>query len=68
MFKKSKKMFSLSTTKMMLKIILFFTLITLSELWRRQRRFLGMITMFSERSLVPLPRFQKLGGVMGKIF
>ena len=61
-------MFSLSTTKMMLKIILYFTLITLSELWGRQRRFLGMITMFSERSLVPLPRFKKLGGVMGKIF
>ena len=28
----------------------------------------AMIIMFSERSLEPLPRFQKLGGVIGKIF
>ena len=29
-------------------------------------KLLSMKIMFSERPLVPLPRFQKLGGVMGK--
>ena len=67
MLKKVKNVFS-KYYKNDVKNHTFFTLITLSELWLRQRRFLAMIIMFSERSLVPLPRFQKLGGVMGKNF
>ena len=53
---------------MMLKIILFLPLKTLSEQWRWQRQFSAMIIMFTERSLVLLTRFQKLAGVKGKIF
>ena len=53
---------------MMLKTILCLPLKTLSERHQQQRQLLAMKIMLSERSLVPLPRFQKIGGVMGRFF
>ena len=53
---------------MMLKIILFLPPKILSERQRRQRQLSAVKNMFYERSLVPLPCFQRLGDVIGKNF
>ena len=59
-------MFSLSTTKIMLKIILFFYSYNFEWTMAAAAAIFGNDNyVFWE---VPLPRFQKLGGVMGKIF
>ena len=50
---------------MILKMIVFLPSKTLSE---QRRLFSAMIIMFSDRYLVPLPGFQRLGGVMERCF